>query len=134
MRHVRTSNWMLALGASIRRRPVGSMIRIGMHRAVWWRHASRVLSTSESVTYLAQEGAAMVVRLSMERLGEECPEFSDVFYAERVRALADARSIAKSSAFLLADCEFGEELWEPSSYVRTSEWRCKWASETTIKD
>lgn len=33
---------------------------------------------------------AMVVSLSMERLGGQYPGFSDVFYAERVRALADS--------------------------------------------
>jgi Protein of unknown function len=33
---------------------------------------------------------AMIVSLTMERLGDQYPGFSDVFYAERVRALADS--------------------------------------------
>jgi hypothetical protein len=36
---------------------------------------------------------AMVVSLSMERLGDQYPDFTDVFYAERVRALADSGRI-----------------------------------------
>lgn len=33
---------------------------------------------------------AMVVSLSMERLGAQYPDFSDVFYAEHVHALVDS--------------------------------------------
>ncbi|AQZ93415.1 DUF3658 domain-containing protein [Halopseudomonas phragmitis] len=40
-----------------------------------------------SCTHSRWRKAAMVVSLSMETLSQQYPEFSDVFYAERVRAL-----------------------------------------------
>ncbi|MBL8264719.1 DUF3658 domain-containing protein [Steroidobacter sp.] len=54
------------------------------------KELDRIDATVLECTYEQFRKVAMVVSLCIEKLGTSYPNFSDVFYAERVRALVEA--------------------------------------------